>query len=61
MSGVTTMDKIMLWSGVVIMVITAGLLLFVVEDLSGLPYILFFVGIGLMGASQYRPLKSREK
>ncbi len=55
------MDKVMLWSGVVIMVITAGLLLFVEEDLSGLPYILFFVGIGLMGASQYRPLKSREK
>ncbi len=53
------MSRAMLWIGIVIMVITAGLLLFVEEDLSGLPYILFFVGIGLMGGSQYHPLRSK--
>ena len=55
------MNKIMVWIGIAIMAITAGLLLFVEEDLSGIPYILFFVGIGFMGASQYRPLKSKKK
>ncbi len=55
------MNKVMLWIGIVVVVITAGLLLFVEEDLSGLPYILFFVGVGLMGGSQYRPLRSKRK
>jgi hypothetical protein len=55
------MNKIMVWIGIAIMAITAGLLLFVEEDLSGIPYILFFVGIGLIATSQYRPMKQKKK
>jgi hypothetical protein len=55
------MNKVMFWIGIAIMAITAGLFLFVEEDFSGIPYILFFIGIGFMGASQYRPMKQKKK
>jgi hypothetical protein len=54
------MNKPMFWIGIALIAITAGMLLFVEEDLGMLPYILLLIGIFFIGASKYRPMKKKK-
>jgi hypothetical protein len=60
------MNKIMFAVGLII-VLVAALMMFCQErcflgvDLESWPAVLGIIGIGFIGASQYRPLKSKKK
>lgn len=54
-------NKIMFGVGILLIIVVAVMFLFVEEDIGISPIVLGIIGIVIIGASKYRPLKTQKK
>ena len=54
------MNKPMFWVGIILIIVTAAMFLFVEEDIGIFPIVLGIIGIACIGASKYRPMKKKK-